>query len=82
MRSMLHFDQTTLANMTAALEYVCRKLPPKHDNTAIRKHIAAEIVAAAEKGQTSLGNLTTIGLKIVNDLVFPPSRSWLKALRG
>ena len=82
MKSMIHFDQTTLANMTAALEFVCRKLPANRDNPVVRKHIADEIVTAAEKGQTSLGDLTTVGLKVVNDLVFPPGRSWLKALRG
>jgi hypothetical protein len=49
---MLKFDQTTLANMTAALEYLCRKLPPDRDNHAVRKHIAEEIIAASNKGQT------------------------------
>lgn len=55
MKSLLNLDQSTLANMTAALEYVCKKLPPDRDNAAIRKYIAEKIVAASEKGQTSLG---------------------------
>ena len=75
MISMLQFDQSTLANMTAALEYVCRKLPPDRDNPAIRKHIAAEIVAACQKGQTSHEELASVGLKIVNSYLFPPGRS-------
>jgi hypothetical protein len=54
MVSLLHFDQSTLANMTAALEYVWRKLPTDRDNPAIRKYIAEEILAVANKGQTSL----------------------------
>ena len=70
MISMLQFDQSTLANMTAALEYVCRKLPPDKDNPAIRKYIAAEIVAACQKGQTSHGELTSVGLTIVNSYLF------------
>ena len=82
MISMLQFDQSTLANMTAALEYVCRKLPPDKDNPAIRKYIAAEIVAACQKGQTSHGELTSVGLTIVNSYLFPPGRAWLKALGG
>ena len=82
MFSMLQFDQSTLANMTAALEYVCRKLPPDRDNPAIRKHIAAEIVAACQKGQTSHEDLASVGLKIVNSYLFPPGRAWLKALGG
>jgi hypothetical protein len=43
MPSLLNLDQTTLANMTAALAYACRKLPPDRDNQAIRKHIASKI---------------------------------------
>ena len=82
MVSMLKFDQSTLANMTAALEYVSRKLPPDRDNPAIRKYIAGEIVQAAEKGQTTLGELSSVGLRIVNSYLFPPSRSWLRALGG
>jgi hypothetical protein len=76
MHSLLTFDQTTLANMTAALEYVCLKLLPDRDNLAIRKFIANEIVAAAREGQTSLGDLTAAGLNIVNSYLFPPKRSW------
>ena len=82
MISMLQFDQSTLANMTAALEYVCRKLPPEKDNPAIRKYIADEITMAAHKGQVSLADLTGVGLKVVNHYLFPPGRSWLRALRG
>lgn len=82
MFSMLQFDQSTLANMTAALEYVCRKLPPDKDNPAIRKYIADEILSAALKGQTSHGDLAGVGLKAVNGYLFPPGRSWLKAQGG
>jgi hypothetical protein len=82
MHSILSFDQSTLANMTAALEYVCRKLPPDRDNPAIRKYIAEEIVDACKKGKTALGDLNGVGLDVVNSYLFPPTRSWLKALRG
>lgn len=82
MISMLQFDQSTLANMTAALEYVCRKLPPDKDNPAIRKYIADEILAEAQKGKVSHGELASVGLRVVNGYLFPPGRSWLKALGG
>ena len=36
----------------------------------------------ANKGQTSLADLTAAGLKIVNSHLFPPGRSWLRALGG
>lgn len=58
MISMLQFDQSTLANMTAALEYVCRNLLPDRDNRATPKRIADEILAACQRGQTSYGQLT------------------------
>jgi hypothetical protein len=79
MTSLLNLDQTTLANMTAALEYVYRKLPSDRDNLAVRKDIGEAIIAAANAGQTSLGALTNVGLKIVNSYLFPPSRTWLRA---
>lgn len=82
MKSLLNLDQSTLANMTAALEFVCRKLPPDRDNPAIRKFIAQEIIAATDKQPISLGNLTRAGLLVVNNFLFPPTRSWLRALRG
>jgi hypothetical protein len=82
MISMLQFDHYTLANMTAALEYVCRKLPLDKDNPAIRKYIADEITKAAHKGHVSQADLTGVGLKVVNLYLFPPGRSWLRALRG
>ena len=82
MKSLLHLDQTTLANMTAALEYACRKLPPDRDNAPIRKAIADEITAAAERGCSELGELTCAGLRISNEQLFPPKRPWLKCLKG
>ena len=82
MTSILKFDQTTLANMTAALEYVFRKLPPDQDNPAIRKYIAGEIVEASNRGLTALGDLTDLGLKVVNSYLFPPGRSCLKFFGG
>jgi len=35
----MEFDQTTLAYMTAALEQVCRKIPPDKDSNELRKRI-------------------------------------------
>ena len=80
MISMLQFDQSTLANMTAALENACRKSPPDKDNPARRKYIADEILAAALNGQASHGDLVDVGLRAGNSR-FPPGRSWLKALK-
>jgi hypothetical protein len=37
---LIEFDQTTMANMTAALEHACNKLPPNKDTHENRKRIA------------------------------------------
>jgi hypothetical protein len=78
MTSLLKFDQTTLANMTAALEYVYRKLPHDRDNPPIRKFIAQQIIATANRGPTALADLTNAGLTVVNGYLFPPGRPWLR----
>ena len=82
MKSLLNLDQSTLANMAEALEFVCRKLPPDRNNPAIRNYIAQEMVAATDKQPTSLSDLTSAGLNVVNNFLFPPARSWLRALKG
>ena len=82
MISMLQFDQSTLANMTAALELCLSKTPSDRDNPAVRKYIADEILSAALKGQTSHGELASLGLKVVNGYLFPPGRAWLRALEA
>ena len=67
--------------MTAALDHVGQRLRPDRDLPAII-YIADEIIVAAHKGQTSLGDLSSVGLGVVNSYLFPPGRSWLRALKG
>ena len=73
---MLKFDQNTIANMTAALEYVCMKVPPEINVPTLRNQIADAITAAAENKQVSLAQLKDAGLVVVNDLMFPPKKRW------
>jgi hypothetical protein len=42
---LLDFDQNTMANMTAALEYVCNQLPKDEDNHEMRKRIMHRTIA-------------------------------------
>ena len=79
---MPNFDETTLADMAAAIQYAYGKLPQERDNPAVRQYIAEEIIAAAKKGQTSRADLSDVGLALVNSYLFPPGRAWLKALEG
>ena len=78
MASMLKLDQSTLANMTAALEHVYRKFPPGADPT-LRKKIADAISAAAHNGKTTLTALQDVGLEVLHK-AHPPKRSWLSRL--
>jgi hypothetical protein len=41
---LIEFDQSTLANMTAALEKVCSKLPAERDSHETRKRIADAMI--------------------------------------
>ncbi len=53
---LIDFDQNTIANMTAALEYVCKNIPARKDNHEARKRIADAMIAAAKVG--NLGYFT------------------------
>lgn len=54
---LTEFDQSTIANMTAALDYVCKKIPTEKDSTHLRKQIADEIIRCARSGKHTLGAL-------------------------
>jgi hypothetical protein len=54
------FDRWTLANMNAALDEVCAKVP-RGEEHAIRKRIAKQIIKCAKSGRTTLGELTAAG---------------------
>jgi len=41
----MEFDQTTMAEMTAALYYVCKKLPADKDSYETLKQIADAMIA-------------------------------------
>lgn len=70
MTSMLKFDQRTLDNMIAALEYSCKKIPPGMDSPALRKKLADAITASAEGGKDSLSELNHAALRALNSVVF------------
>ena len=76
MISMLQFDQSTLANMTAALEYVCKRIPPESDSYATRKAIADAMLASAKAGARSLPQLQEVGFAKLKETVQPKKRGW------
>ena len=61
---LTEFDQTTIANMTAALDFVCKKIPADKDSNELRKRIGDELVRCARMGKRSLIDLQQAGMKV------------------
>ena len=77
---LTEFDQTTIANMTAALEYVCKKIPAGRDTHAFRKLLGDAIIRAANSGRSSYSELQTAGMKALDDTLSPANSGWLGRL--
>jgi hypothetical protein len=75
---LIDLDQNTLANMTAALEYVCKKIPPHEDCYETRKLIAAAMVASARAGRRSLIHLQEVGLEALAEVTRPEKAGWAR----
>ena len=54
------FDRWVLANMNAALDRVCEKIP-RGEEHAVRKRVAKQILKCARSGKTDLSDLTAAG---------------------
>ncbi len=65
---LIEFDQTTIADMTAALEYVCDKLPRNKDTHENRKRIADAMIASARSGKHTLKDFQRLGSKTVQEI--------------
>ena len=68
---LTEYDQNTIANMTAALDYVCKKIPADRDSTELRKRIADELIQSAQSGKRTLIDLQNAGLKILKATAKP-----------
>jgi hypothetical protein len=79
---LIEFDQSTMANMTAALEYVCNQLPPENESYRIRKRIADSIVACARAGSRTLDDFQDAGLAVLADVTRPTGFDWFGLRRS
>lgn len=70
-------DQNTIAKMTAALEYICKKIPPDKDSKELRKRIGDAIVECANSGNGSLSDFQNAGSKVLEEIMRPPKANWL-----
>ena len=64
---LVEFDQSTLAYMTAALEQVCKKIPPEKDSNELRKRIADAMIASALEYRRSLADFLEAGMKVLGE---------------
>ena len=61
-----------MANMTAALEYVCKRIPKEQDSHVIRKRIADAMVDCAKSGSRSYVDLQKAGTEALDEALRPP----------
>jgi hypothetical protein len=73
---LIEFDQNTMANMTAALEHVCKKIPADRDNHDTRKRIADAMVACAKTGRRSYVDFQNAGFRSLDDITRPARFDW------
>jgi hypothetical protein len=73
---MLEFDQNTLAHMTAALEWVCKKIPAGQDTPELRKQIADAITAFAKSGKRTYVDFQDVGMKRLVEITKPNRSRW------
>jgi hypothetical protein len=78
---LTEFDHNTIANMTAALEAVCRKIPADKDNHKLRKQVGNAMIAAANSGTRSFVDLQTAGQEMLDKLLEPERSNWLRWLK-
>ena len=64
---MTKFDRRTAANLEVALDTVCRKLPNGGDHET-RKRVAEALLRAAKSGHKTLGDLESVGRKVLREL--------------
>ncbi|MDE1937351.1 hypothetical protein [Bradyrhizobium sp.] len=77
---LTEFDQTTIANMTAALEYVCKKIPADRDTHELRKLIGDAMIRSATSGRLSYDEFQNAGLKALESNLRPPKSNWFAQL--
>jgi len=73
---LIEFDQNTMANMTAALEFVCKKIPADKDNHDTRKRIADAMVTCAKAGNRSYVDFQNAGFRTLDEITRPPRFNW------
>jgi hypothetical protein len=78
---LTELDQNTIANMTAALEHVCKRIPPEKDTHDLRKQIGAAIIECANRGSRTFMDFQNAGADVLADVLRAPKFGWLGLAR-
>jgi hypothetical protein len=79
---LIEHDQTTLANMTAALDSVCKKISADRDCSELRKKIADAMIEVARDGRRTFLDFQTAGLKVLSEALPRRGRGGLPGLQA
>jgi hypothetical protein len=79
---LVEFDQNTIANMTAALEYVCKRIPADKDGYEMRRRIADAMVECGRAGSRMLVDFQEAGMKALEESVRAPKFNWFGLRRS
>jgi hypothetical protein len=74
---LTEFDQNTIANMTAALEYVCKRIPLDKDSPDLRKQIGTAMIQCANRGLRTFIDFQNAGTNVLTEALRPPKFNWL-----
>lgn len=77
---LIELDQSTVANMTAALDFVCKQIPAERDTSDIRRQIADEMIARANAGRRTYIDFQVAGEKRLAKLIKKQRYRWLSWL--
>lgn len=64
---LIEYDQTTLANMTAALDSVCKKISAGQDSPELRRRIADAMIKVARDGRRAFVDFRAAGMNVLSE---------------
>ena len=77
---LIEYDQTTLANMTAALDAVCKKISAGQDSPELRKRIADAMIKVARDGRRTFADFQAAGMNVLSEKSHQHRRAGLPGL--
>ena len=73
---LTEFDQNTIAHLTAALEHVCKRVPPEKDTHELRKRIGDAMIECAKNGMRTFIDFQNEGSRVLADALQAKKFDW------